>query len=468
MKDNAKNGRRRSLPAPAKGTMVAHYRILTRIDYMPTGEVYKAQDTRNNRTVCLILLLSDAIPPTSPRSRLSESASVSLGLNHPNLLGIYEAGKTEAGEYIAMEYAEGITLRQLLTGGPLSLNGILEIALQICAALNEVHRNRVILHDLLPDQIIMTKDKQVKVMTLGLKDMESESRTGAEVLPSEIVSYLSPEEIEGEPIDERSNIFSLGVILYEMMTGLLPFQEENADRLRDSIRRKAPILPSEHNPEIPAELQRITLKMLEKSPQRRYQNVGDVVFDIEHSKVKPSMATVAKKKDPWNWVVLAAVIVLLIVAAYEYVPQIISGIRILREGKTQTLMIAKFTVGDSERGAPAFLADSLASYIEKYLDSANHLKIIRSEQTVIFADSAAIFTGLQQKRINYVLAGQIDIDSSKGVGTDFSINVRLFGSSDGRLIWSSHRQAGVASLFDELSYIAGVVTDSLGTLTKSK
>jgi serine/threonine-protein kinase len=190
----------------------------------------------------------------------------------------------------------------------------------------EAHDKGIILQNMNPDYITVTTDKIVKVIDFGL--MESAGLEGISVssLPADIVAFMSPEQVGARDVDERSNIFSLGVLLYRMLAGMVPFRGDNVDAIIHAIKNSDPDPIRSFSREIPATLHIMVIKMLEKNPARRYQSAEEIMFELRHFKaVSQAWDSASRKKDSWNWVVIAAVIILALITIYHFITGVISN-----------------------------------------------------------------------------------------------------------------------------------------------
>src|SRR5437763_6777061 len=276
-------------------TNLGHYEVLTQLGAGGMGEVYLAQDTRLNRKVALKVLPSDLINNRERLHRFELEAQAASALNHPNILTIHEIGVEGNTHFIAAEFIEGETLRRKVQTKRLEIEETLNIATQIAAALDAAHRSGIVHRDIKPENVMLREDGLVKVLDFGLaklaekKDyapINTQAATLAQVKtrPGAIMgtaAYMSPEQARGLEVDARTDIFSLGAVVYEMLTGSLPF---NAATIIDTI---AAILNSEPAPlgeNTPAELQRIVRKTLQKNADKRYQTVKDLLLDLKSLK----------------------------------------------------------------------------------------------------------------------------------------------------------------------------------------
>jgi predicted Ser/Thr protein kinase len=283
-----------SLPA---NTAVRHYRILSAIGAGGMGEVYLAEDTSLGRKVALKLLSSEFTQNEDRVRRFQLEARAASALNHPNILTIYEIGQFDSLHYIATEYIDGKTLRKLLDQNRMPLTEVLEVGIQIAGALVEAHAAGIVHRDIKPENIMLRSSGLVKVLDFGLAklvegqapstDSSSPTMVGTNTDAGAILgtcSYMSPEQARGLKVDVRSDIFSLGVVLHEMLAGQRPFQGETASHVLVAILEKEPLPLSRHLPDVPPELERIVTKALRKNRDERYQTVKDLQLDLKSLK----------------------------------------------------------------------------------------------------------------------------------------------------------------------------------------
>src|SRR5438128_508466 len=272
-----------------QGTPLGRYEIKSPLGAGGMGEVYLAEDTQLGRKVAIELLPPEAISDENARKRLVREARAAATLDHPNICSIYEVGEADGRSFIAMQYVEGETLDLKLTHKPLALKESLSIASQIADALAEAHAHGIIHRDIKPSNIIVTARGQAKVMDFGLAKLvigatESEAETQTLLTtPGAIlgtIPYMSPEQVRGEEIDARSDIFSLGVVLYEMLSRQQPFAGKSSAATASAILTHEPPLLARYSSEVPAELERIVSKSLRKDPNQRYHTARDLLIDL--------------------------------------------------------------------------------------------------------------------------------------------------------------------------------------------
>lgn len=262
------------------------------------GEVYLAQDTKLDRKVALKILPAELAGNTDRMRRFVQEAKAASALNHPNIITIYEIDETESGHFIATEFIEGKTLRECLAKEPLKLAESLDLAAQIASALSAAHAAGIIHRDIKPENVMIRTDGIVKVLDFGLAkltapaldsvDGEAPTRANVKTDPGVVMGtaiYMSPEQARGLPVDARTDIFSLGVVLYEMVAGRLPFDGSNRNEIMASVLSdKEPQPLTRYSSEAPSELGRIVLKALRKNRDERYQTIKDLLLDLQSLK----------------------------------------------------------------------------------------------------------------------------------------------------------------------------------------
>src|SRR6266699_4829307 len=280
---------------------VSHYRIVSKIGAGGMGEVYRAQDTSElGRTVALKILPSAVAQDKDRLQRFTQEARTVSNLNHPNILTVYEFGFADSASFIATEYIDGVTLREHLSGRRLKLIDILELAIQIVAALNAAHEAGVTHRDLKPENVMVRRDQIVKVLDFGLakltatssnKQIDSEAGTKVFVqtepgLVMGTVSYMSPEQSVGKGVDPRTDIWSVGVVLYEMIAGCVPFPGKDIHRQIIAIQETEPAPLSQLVEGVPDRLEEIVAKCLAKDKDERYQTAKDLLIDLRNLRRK--------------------------------------------------------------------------------------------------------------------------------------------------------------------------------------
>ncbi|HEX8249708.1 MAG TPA: protein kinase [Pyrinomonadaceae bacterium] len=280
------------------GERLAHYEILRQIGEGGMGEVYLARDTRLNRRIALKTLPADLTADRSRLQRFKQEAQTASALNHPNIITIHEIGEAGGVHFIATEYVEGETLRQKMAKNDLNIADALDIAAQTASALAVAHSTGIVHRDIKPENIMIRPDGIVKLLDFGLAKLtEERAQTNAENFltnPGMIlgtVNYMSPEQARGAPVDHRSDLWSLGVVLYEMLSGDLPFRGKTVNHTLVAIMESNPSLRSQSNLEIPDELEQIVAALLSKEPHKRYAAANELLADLRELRKLTESAT---------------------------------------------------------------------------------------------------------------------------------------------------------------------------------
>jgi predicted ATPase len=263
---------------------ISHYEILEMLGKGGMGAVYKARDTEQGKIVAIKILSNQSIQIEDLKHRFNREATTGLKLDHPNIVKIYEVGEENNTYFIVMEFIEGKTLKNIIDDGPLQPIEVINICLAAAEALGEAHNSSIIHRDIKCDNIMIAKNGNIKVMDFGLAKVQNASMLTIEGSILGTVSYMSPQQAIGEAIDHRSDIFSLGVVMYEMLTGTLPFKGDYEMAIIYSILNEEPLSIREINNTVPKSLEKVVFKALRKDPKKRFQNANELIEEL--NKVK--------------------------------------------------------------------------------------------------------------------------------------------------------------------------------------
>ena len=442
------------------GSKILHYRILQEIGAGGMGIVYLAEDEKLHRRVALKFLAKSIQDDPAARDRLMREARAASALNHPNIVGIHAIEAADDRVFIVMEYVEGESLHKAVKAGKITWQRALEIAPQILSALATAHDAGVVHRDIKSDNILLTSKGQVKVLDFGLARGRDASltvtRTGSS---AGTPAYMSPEQVRDEPVDERSDLFSFGVVLYEMLTGRTPFKGEHQAALAYSIVNETPADLRKHNPQIPANLQPVVSKLLEKDPRERYASANAVLDDMRRVESGGRVASARKRRSALVTAVVAAVAV---IAAVWVVRDRSGGESSAASGADagrKMLAVLPFeNLGPTEH---EYFADGITEEITTQLAKLSDLGVISRTSAMKYKGSNKSLREIgHELGIDYVLEGSVRWDKS-GDQNNVRITTQLIRIDDDTHLWADNFDRVYDQIFALQSEIAQKVATAL-------
>jgi TolB-like protein len=465
------------------GKTVSHYRILEKLGEGGMGVVYKAEDTTLKRTVALKFLPSELTREPEAKERFINEARAASALDHPNICNIHEVGETDDGQtFIAMAYYEGEDLRSRIGRGPLKVEEALDIAVQIAQGLAKAHGQGIVHRDIKPANILITKDGLVKIVDFGLAKLAGAklTKTGSTLGTAQ---YMSPEQARGEGVDARSDIFSLGVVLYEMLTGKHAFPGEYEQATIYAILNQEPAPVTSLRSGIPMELERIVKKALAKKPSERYQHADDLIVDLKgaaresgaaaaldsmsavvHGMVRPPAG---RARPAFRLRLAATLVIVAAIAAAAYF--IVSGKREVKKPAVPATA-AQFAAPawrDSIAVLPfkdysaakdqEYFCDGMTEDIITKLSSVHDLKVISRTSAMRFKNTDKSIREIAgELGVGAILEGSIQKEKN-----EIRVNVQLIRAADDAHLWADKYDRKLESVFQVQDEISMAIVEAL-------
>lgn len=448
----------------SSNTQLGPYRIVEPIGSGGMGEVYRARDTKLDRTVALKILPHDLAESEERRTRFLREARAASAIDHPNVAHIYEIGEADGVHFIAMQYVGGTSLAEKAQRGPLASADIINVGLQVADALDAAHGRGIVHRDIKPANLVLDERGQIKVLDFGLaktlgraqsehdSDAATEPKTAAGMVMG-TVQYMSPEQALGRDVDGRSDIFSLGVVLYELTTGRLPFSGASPTETIERIVNAQPEAIARFNYDVPAELERIIRKCLEKAPADRYQSAKELVVDLRHLKRDSESGgriAAAPTKRHRSLALGAGSLVLVALAAGGLFWFLGNSERI------DSLAVLPFENGSDDPDAEYF-SDGVTESIINSLSRLPNVKVI-SRTSAFHYKGRAIDprTVGQELEVEALVLGRVVQRDDELV-----ISAELVRTADSGQVWGEQYRRTAADVFDIQKDMAREITEAL-------
>jgi len=457
------------------GKAISHYKIIEKLGAGGMGVVYKAEDTKLKRIVALKFLSAIALGGEE-KNRFLREAQAAAALNHPNICTIHAIDEVDGQMFIAMEYIEGQSLQEKIKAGPLKIDEAIKLAMQIADGLQAAHEKGITHRDIKSANVMITEKNQVKIMDFGLAKLAR----GGTMLTKEgmtlgTIAYMSPEQGRGEEVDRRTDIWSFGVVLYEMITGQLPFKGEYEQAVMYSIMNEEPEPMTGLRTGVPMELERIANKALAKKINLRYQNVEDLLVDLRALQLRPKPSAVSassrravsqppikakapERKQPWLYGGVAAFVILLIAAALFFWPK--------KQPQETLTSIAVLPFADmSPQKDQEYFCDGMTEEILTKLSKLRELKVIARTSVMRYkATDKSIKEIGAELGVATILEGSI-----RKEGDNIRVTAQLIKVDDESHLWAHSYDKKLASVFALQDEVSQAIAQALQvTLTPAK
>lgn len=455
----AENDKTQSHVVLTQGMMVGHYRIIEKIGAGGMGEVYLAEDTELKRKVALKFMPQQYLSDKNARARFEREAQAAAALKHPNVVTIYEVGEFNGRPFFVMEHCEGQSLRDLLKGKALLIGRIVDFAIQICEGLQEAHTMGVIHRDIKPSNIVIDKNGRPKLVDFGLAAIagaEKLTKTGSTL---GTVGYISPEQIEVKDTDHRSDLFSFGVVLYEMIAGRTPFAGDSDAATIKAILSDSPEPLARYKSDMPDELQRIVSKLLEKDPSLRYQTASGVIADLKRRAIRGSTVSITpvRQKSKGAWV-FAGALVIVVLAAIVLISRWPSG---KPPGVSEARMLVVLPFENLGSEDEEYFADGITDEITSRLAQIKEIGVISRTSAMQYKNAKMSLREIgSELGVDYVLEGTVRWDRSGG-SNRVRITPQLIRVADDRHIWAENYERELTQVFAVQSDIATHIAEAL-------
>jgi serine/threonine-protein kinase len=474
------------------GRTIGHYEVLDELGAGGMGVVYRARDTRLGREVAVKLLPEEMAGDRRALERFEREARAASALNHPNIVTLHSIEEADGLHFLTMELVEGQSLNHLIPQSGLSLERFFDIATPLGDALVAAHDRGITHRDLKPANIMVTAEGRVKVLDFGLAKLtESASASDISDLPTELVTeeglavgtvpYMSPEQIEGKAIDHRTDVFSLGVVLYEMATGKRPFRGDSSPALMSSILRDTPSPVTDVRPELPRHLGRVIQRCLEKDPSRRYQSALDVRNELDSlekesasgdeaagSSLPAAGGTVATRRPWWRGSAAALALLAVLAAVWFWQARLRTAPvtadpapRSGTESESRRIVVLPF----ENLGSPDddYFATGMSEEIMSRLGAVRGLGVVSRKSAARYAatDKTTREIG-EELGVGYILGGSVRWARSGEGSSRVRITPHLTRVADDTQLWAESYDEVIDDIFEVQSSIAGKVIEQLG------
>jgi len=398
------------------GNTVSHYKILDKLGEGGMGEVYLAEDKKLRRKAVLKFIQPKLTSDKNVRERFEREAQAAAALNHPNIVTIYEIEQHEGQTFIAMEHVEGLALREEIANGPMEIDRIVAIAQQVCAGLGEAHEAGIVHRDIKPENIIVSSSGRVKILDFGLARMKGITKLTKDASTLGTLKYMSPEQYQNKKVDHRTDIWSLGVVLFEMLTGRLPFEGDYEAAVMYAVVNEEPKSAHTLRQDIPEKYEKIVSKCLEKNPENRYQSMQEVLEELKKS-----------------------------------IPS-----RSISEKKEKSIVVLPFEDISPGRDNEYF-SDGLTEEIITDLSHIHDLLVISRSSAMTFKGTKKTIPEIARAvNVRYVLEGSV-----RKVGNNLRITAQLIDAANDVHLWAEKYSGTLDDVFDIQEKVSRSIVDEI-------
>ena len=448
-------------PADLLGQTVKHYRILERLGRGGMGVVYKAEDTRLRRSVALKFLPPESVADPVAKERFVREARAASALDHPNICTVYEIGEAETGElFIAMAYYEGVTLRKRLELAPLPVAEAIDVAEQLARGLARAHERGIVHRDIKPENVIITGDGVAKILDFGLAKLAGQATVTGAGVTGGTIAYMSPEQAGGMSVDHRSDVWSLGVVLYEMLAGQRPFRGESSASVINAILHREPAPLEALRSGLPERLSRIVRRALQKEPRDRYQNMTEFAADLVAVRRPEGEQPVSlPSRSRWSarrllWPAAAAIGIAAVVALVIHLRSPGSAARV---GERSLAVLPFANLGEGE--GSDYFSDGMTEEIIAQVSRVGDLRVISRTSVMRYKGSPKTLPEIgRELGVATLLEGSV-----RRAGERVRIDARLIDTRTEARIWGESYDRRLAEIFEIQRDVARQIAASLAT-----
>ncbi len=440
----------------ATGTEVGHYRIIEKIGAGGMGEVYLAVDTKLNRKVALKFLPPHLCQDEDCRKRFTRESQAAAALDHPNIAAIYEVGEYQNRPFYAMQVIEGRSLKEVIAGKDLSIDRIVDIAIQICEGLQAAHNKGIIHRDIKPSNILIDDHGRVRIVDFGLASVrgsEQLTKTGSTL---GTIGYMSPEQVRGAEIDQRSDLFSVGVLVYEMVTGHNPFIKDTEVGTTQAILDVTPQPMARFNREINQGLDGVVFRLLEKNADLRYQTAADLISDLKRTSKNAGLSITRQTRSQLPKLLVGALTIIVVSATIFLITKESDN------PKAAPKMIAVLPFENIGSPDDSYFADGMTEEITSRLARVSELGVISRTSAMLYKGSSKSVPQIARELgVDYILEGSVRWDRSGDISR-VRITPQLIDVSNNVHVWADVYESPLTDIFATQGSIALKIAQELG------